>query len=160
MAKAAPKFLPREMSMADAVSDAMSELQALGEEMREAYDNTPESLQQSGVGEARGEAADNLENLNEPDVPEALQAVVVSWSVRELSPSAARKQSRSDRRDAALETLSAVTAKLEDIKDYEAKEGEAPEYTESQREEAESFLDEVQTLIDDAEAVEFPGMYG
>jgi hypothetical protein len=153
MAKAAPKYLAREMSMSEAVSEAMSELQTLAEEMREAFDNTPESLQGGGVGEARGEAADNLENLSEPDVPTSLEAIKVAWSVRELSPSKLRKQSRSDRRNDALETLSAVTAKLEEIKDDEASSEELAG-------DAETLRDEIENLMSDAENVEFPGMYG
>jgi len=148
MAKAAPKYLAREMSMSEAVSEAMSELQTLAEEMREAFDNTPESLQGGGVGEARGEAADNLENLSEPDVPTSLEAIKVAWSVRELSPSKLRKQSRSDRRNDALET-----AKLEEIKDDEASSEELAG-------DAETLRDEIENLMSDAENVEFPGMYG
>jgi len=175
MAKAAPKYEPREMSMSDAVSDAFSALESLGEEMRESYDNTPENFQQSGVGEARGEAADALENLSEPSVPSELEEIKVSWSVPVLSPSKARKQSRSDRRYDATATLQAVISALEDIRDYdqpenENEEGEAlkegdagyekPEYDEATVEAARDFIDEVQNLIDEAEAVEFPGMYG
>jgi hypothetical protein len=166
MTKAVPKYEPREMSIGDAVSDAFSALESLGEEMRESYDNTPENFQQSGVGEARGEAADALENLSEPSVPAELEEIKVSWSVPVLSPSKARKQSRSDRRYEATATLQAVISVLEDIRDYEpeldaegAVVGERL-YSEDQVSEADSFLDEVQNLIDEAEAVEFPGMYG
>ena len=69
------KLKERQLTIADAISEAYGELQTIGEEMREAFDNTPESLQSGGVGEARGEAADALENISELDVPEALQDI-------------------------------------------------------------------------------------
>jgi len=166
MVKAAPKYQARELTVADAVSEAFSELQQLGEEMRDAFDNTPESLQGSGVGEARGEAADALENLSEPDAPDELAAIMVNWSVRVRTPSQQRKLSRADRRDDATSTLSAVISKLEDIRDYEPEtddEGKVTgerEFSEEQVDAAGDFIDEVQNLIDEAEAVTFPGMYG
>ena len=153
MAKA--KFQDRELTIADAVSEAMGEIQSLAEEMREAFDNTPESLQNDGVGAARGEAADNLENISEPDVPNELQdeAFKVKWKVKILSPSAQRRKSRSDRRYEAVETLNQVVHTLEEIQDDEKLSDEV-------KNAATSFIDEVQKVIDEAEAVEFPGMYG
>lgn len=153
MAKA--KFQDRELTIADAVSEAMGEIQSLAEEMRDAFDNTPESLQNDGVGAARGEAADNLENISEPDVPDELQgeAFKVKWQVRILSPSAQRRKSRSSRRDEAIETLNQVVHTLEEIQDDEKLSDEV-------KNAATSFIDEVQSVIDEAEAVEFPGMYG
>jgi hypothetical protein len=163
------------MSISDAVSDAFGNLQALGEEMREVFDNTPENFQTSGVGEARGEAADALENLSEPYVPGELEGIVVSWSIPVLSPSKQRRQSRSDRRNDAIATLQAVVSRLEEIRDYEQpknenddgeelKEGqpgyEKPEYEQSAVDEADSFIDEIENLISEAEDVNFPGMYG
>jgi hypothetical protein len=44
----------------DLVEGAYAEIESLGEEMREAYENMPESLQQADIGQRRGEAADNL----------------------------------------------------------------------------------------------------
>lgn len=165
MAKAAPKFQAREMSIDDAVSEAHSELQQLGEEMRESFDNTPENFQSSGVGEMRGEAADALENINELSVPSELEGIKVSWSVPVRSPSKLRKLSRADRRDDATSTLNAVVATLDEIADYEPemKDGEPAgprTYSEEQVEEARSFRDDVQNMIDEAEGVTFPGMYG
>jgi hypothetical protein len=150
-----PTSIQRELTIEDAVSEAFGEIQSLAEEMREAYDNTPEALQNSGVGEARGEAADNLENISEPEVPTELQGdkFKVTWQVPVLSPSKQRKRSRSNRRYDAIETLNQVVARLEELKEDE-------EQSEEVREAAESFVDDVQTVIDEAESVEFPGMYG
>ena len=123
--------------------------------MRDAYDNTPESLQNDGVGAARGEAADALENINEPDVPTELQGdnFKVKWTVKILSPSAQRRQSRSDRRYEAVETLNQVVQYLGEIQDDE-------KMSDDVKDAATILIDEIQTVIDEAEAVEFPGMYG
>jgi hypothetical protein len=156
----APKTVDRELTIEDAVSEALGELTSLAEEMREAFDNTPESLQNDGVGAARGEAADALENISEPDVPEELRGdkFKVKWAVRVLSPSAMRRQSRSDRRYEAIETLSQVVNRLEEIEDEDNKFSK--EVSKEEREAADGLRDEVQAVIDEAEAVEFPGMYG
>jgi hypothetical protein len=151
----APTHRERELSIGDAVSEAFGELQTLGEEMREAFDNTPESLQQSGVGERRGEAADALENLTEPSVPKSLEPLVVKWQVRILSPSAERRKTRSDRRYEAVETLNVVKDFLDEIKDADKNL-----FSDDEKEEAETLRDEIENLVDEAESVEFPGMRG
>jgi hypothetical protein len=155
MAKRAPKTYERELTIEDAIFEAYGELQSLGEEMREAYDNTPESLQNDGVGAARGEAADNLENINEPEVPTLLQGekFKMKWTVRVHPPS--KRLSRSDRRYEAVETLNQVVAFLEEIQ-----ESEGDNYSSDEKQAASDFVDEVQQMIDEAENVEFPGMYG
>jgi len=147
------KLKERELTIADAISEAYGELQSLGEEMREAFDNTPESLQSSGIGEARGEAADSLENISEPDVPEVLQNIMVKWQVRQLTVKQQMKLSRSARRSEAVETLQQVIHCLEDLQDDEKTEAAI-------KDAATDFIDEVMQMADEAEAVEFPGMYG
>jgi hypothetical protein len=120
--------------------DARTDLEDLAEEMREAYDNTPESLQNSGVGERRGEVADELENLpSEEDVPEDLQEVEIEYPVLVKN-----KKSRSNRRDDAVSALQAIIEKIDG---------------ENLKSDHESFRDHVQELIDGAEAVDFPVMY-
>ncbi len=150
-----PKVRERELTIEDAVSEACGEIASLAEEMREAYDNTPESLQQSPVGEARGEAADALENISELDVPEELQGdeFKVRWRVHLLTPKQQMKQSRSARCAEAVTTLEQVVERLSLLQDDLA-------YTWAVREAATAFIDDVQGVIDDAEGVEFPGMYG
>jgi hypothetical protein len=151
-----PKTIERELTIEDAISEALGEITTLAEEMREAFDNMPESLQSSAVGEARSEAADNLENISEPDVPAELRGdkFNVKWTVRVLSPSAERKQSRASRRDEATEILTQIVVRLEELADGDSQ-------IEAQVKEAASvFVDEVQQIIDEAEAVEFPGMFG
>lgn len=151
------KTIERELTIEDAVSEAHGELVSLGEEMREAYDNTPESLQESPVGEARGEAADALENISEPEVPTELQGkkFKVKWTVRALTAKQQARRSRSARRDEAVETLNQVVLRLNEI--AEGSDGTLDQDT---KDAASNFEDDVQQIIDEAEAVEFPGMYG
>lgn len=153
------KFNDRELSIEDAISEAFGELQSLGEEMREAFDNTPESLQNSGVGEARGEAADALENISEPDIPTELQGdkFKVKWQVHAMTPKQQMKQSRSARRDDALATLNAVAYFLDQIDDEENSDAH---YSDEEKEAASTLVDEVRQMIDEAESVDFPGMFG
>lgn len=93
--------------------------------------------------------ASRLENLSEPDAPAELADITVSWQTAPVK----RRQSRASRRDDALCGLNAVVEKLDEIAEDETR-------SEDDREAATSLRDEVQSLIDDAEAVELPGMYG
>jgi len=127
--------------LGDIYRDEFAELTTLGEEMREAYDNTPESLQSSGVGEARGAAADTLEGLTEDEVPEAISTLEVDYPF-----DTKKKPSRSDRRDNAVAALSAIVDRLQE--DEKVSETHA------------DFLQGLEELISEAEGVEFPGMYG
>jgi hypothetical protein len=132
-----------ERTLEEAVSEAFSELEGLAQEMREAFDNTPESLQNSGAGEARGVAADTLEEISEAEVPEELKSLKVSWA---LFPK--KNKSRAARRDDAVTILDECIQMLADLED------------EAQKEAAEGFVDELENAKDTAESVEFPGMYG
>lgn len=166
MAKTAevPKYVSRSMSVGDAVSEVWSELQSLAEEMREAYDNTPESLQQGGVGEMRGECADNLEALDEPDVPD--WATGLSVTVSHRNPARPKKRpSRAYRRDQASGMLDAVVSDLRALADDEAELDKlARENPDRSRDDLESDLgdlaDALESLRDEADAIDFPGMYG
>lgn len=135
-------------SVADAVSEAWSIVEELASEMREAYDNTPESLQQSGVGEARGEAADALENLSEPEVPDAVSELRATFFRPKLPKRASRAQRLADGLIAAETAVGVVEEWLSENEGHE-------DY-----DEVESFRDELQDFVDEANNVSFPGMYG
>jgi len=145
------KTVEQKMSIEDAVSSAFGDLQALGEELREAYDNTPESLQASAAAQARDEAANILEGLNEPSIPDALKdafkVTQITRLVRVLTPKQQARLSRSARRDDACEWLSAVIDFLADVEGDNA-------------DEAAEFVIELEQLRDDADSVEFPGRNG
>ena len=143
MAKTKPAYITRKLTVADAVSEAYSILEELAGEMREAFDNTPESLQQSAVGEAREAAADALEGLSEPNVLDELGRLEFEYT----EPPPKRKQSRRDRRDQATALLSAVIAVVDNVDDENA-------------DPAVELRDELDDLMSEADSVEFPGMYG
>jgi len=205
-------------TVAEAITTAFSTIEELAEEMRKAYDNTPESLQNSGAGEARGEAADALEGIEEPEAPGSIQdlAVVVSQlplkrkasrgdrlahglayayaaiealenhTVEEPAPDAEGREPPKDNGDGTLTeyvddapgTLGArIMALIEGqvvtevtVRDdrggsgaitltYEAPTDSAPN-TEEQADDIQSLIEEVQTMIDEAEGVTFPGFMG
>lgn len=136
--------ITRQLTVEEAVSEAFGGITSLGESMREAFDNTPESLQQSAAGEAREAAADALEGISEIEVPEKLRELTLKFSTRTVPP---RKQTRSWEREEASSLLSATVERLEadDLKNNE---------------EAEELARELQDALDELDSVEFPGMYG
>ena len=176
---------PQQSTVGGLIEGAFSEIGSLAEEMREAYDNTPESLQQSGAGEARGTAADELENhVDAPDVHESLVDLPATYT-----PLAQRRRgySRSDRRSqatyelqVAVDALGEVVSSSEDAitaKEAEIEQAESGDATEEQknsldalqaelekleekRDAAQELIDELDNAISEVDGVEFPGMYG
>jgi hypothetical protein len=92
-----------------AIEEAYYELSVLGEEMREAYEGTPDSLKES-AGRSRELAADMLEDATAPFVPKAIENQSITWI--ELRGSPSRKLFRPARRDNATNALKACLAFL------------------------------------------------
>jgi len=136
------KYEVKEMELSQVISEACDRLSELGDEMQEAFDNTPKGLQGSAIGEARQEAADQLTGLDKPSYHESLEAIKVKVNVPVRTVSAARRLSRSDRRDDAVALLRAA---LETLQESESFSG------------VDELVSDLEQLIDDAEAVEFPG---
>lgn len=148
MRQTKPKFTEHKESIGDALGSAMSELESLGEEMRSWADNIEEKFSNTEKYERVSECADTLEGLSAPDVPESLEARIITYH-----QGTKKQMSRSDRRDDACSILESIVQELEDItSDEEAKQ--------DLKDEAEEFRDEVQNLIDEAQGLEFPGMFG
>jgi hypothetical protein len=146
------KVEPRKVTLENAVSEAFSELQSLAEEMREAFDNTPESLQRSGVGEAREAAADALEQIEKIEVPKPLKEIEIE--LLDLHQGGGKRGlSRPKRRDNAVNIIENVISLLDDIHGDEKK-------SEDIRDAANELRDSLENAKDSAEGVEFPGMYG
>ena len=76
--------------LAYAISEAFGEVHTLAEEMREAFSNTPESLQQSRMGQGREAAAVALD-LSQPYVPEILRDEKHQVEWREMHEGKERK---------------------------------------------------------------------
>jgi len=149
--RAKPKLIERKASLTDVLSEAFEELAELGNEMREAFDATPESLQQSGVGQAREAAADALECIEAPDVPAELAGVQVTWS--DVRRPRSRYVSRAMRRDDATAILTACVSALSEIADNESNPQDL-------RDEASNLCAEIEGARDEADYVDFPSMYG
>lgn len=151
----ASKYKVREASLADAANEAYSELQSLGEEMREWADNLEEKFSNTERYSRVSEAADTLEGLNEPNYPDWASNTKVQITELVKPP---RRQSRASRRDDACSILeSCMDACQEWLDEHtEVKEGADLELSG----EIEQLKDDLENLKDEAEGVEFPGMYG
>lgn len=164
-----PKTVERELSVADAISEIYGEFTALGEELREWYDNMPDGPQNGAKGSAVDEAAEVFEGLQEPDVLEALGALKFKFSVV-----AGRGNSRPKRRDDAVQVLDAVIQLLEEIDEDMLKKHahrsarlqalNLPELGTDKAKEmqgaAAGLHSELEEHKDGAEGAEFPAMFG
>ena len=97
------KFTEVEMELSNVIKDAYLALLELGDEMQEAFDNTPENFQGSAIGEARQAAADTLSALDQPSVHESLEATKVKVHMPVRTASQEGRLSRADRRDDAID---------------------------------------------------------
>ena len=139
----------RKALLADAISDAVSEIQGLAEECREVVDNAGDGgLSQTQRIQTLDETASTLENANEPDVAECLLGIEVEY--QDL-PQRKRGYSRADRCGQACYILEMCIGALEDFE--EKNPGDKAD-------EAESLRGDLESLKDEAEGVEFPGMFG
>jgi hypothetical protein len=149
-----PRMVELKSSVTGLIEEGLSELQSLGEEMRSWHDGMPENFQNGDKGSQVDEAASTLENLaTEVDVPEEGD-VEVTMTHRPLG----RKQSRSSRRDHAVAMLSAAKDKLEELRD--GQDEADPDDQGVDEVDYASAIEELENIISEAEAVEFPGMYG
>lgn len=136
------------------VADAFSELEGLGGELRDWYENLPDSLKdhRSDIEEA----ADTLEGLSEPDSP---PSQVAEMEVA-YAPLRKRKTSRRERGDQAAYELGVAIDYIEEfIDDEDHFLDMTPEDAEALKDELRSWSEEVQSVRDEAEGVVYPGMY-
>lgn len=67
----------KELSKAiDLIEQAKEIISAVAEEEREAYDNLPEGLQESEMGEKMSEIADDLEYVDLDEVVDTIQEII------------------------------------------------------------------------------------
>ncbi len=135
-------------SLEATVAEAYDKVDVLQSEMQDAFDSTPENLQYSHVGEARLEAASQLQDIaeNVPSVPESVGSVQVLYY-----PSI-QQSSRVGRADDAAATLRAVLLAVQIyIESAKLKKAELKEIQE--------FCDQLEADIAEIEEVEFPGMF-
>jgi hypothetical protein len=139
-----PKLVEYTTEIAGAIDDVFGDLEGLASDCFEAFESTPENLQQSYRMQVLENSADELENLQAPEVPEALGKVSVKYSLPKR-PYCSREARKSD----AATILEACTHTLEDIPDGD-----------DRRADAQALIDELRGAIDTIETCEFPGMCG
>jgi len=139
--------------VADAVENAKSELESLRDELQEWYDNLPEGFQSGDKGDQLQEAVSQLETAidNIQDVPDCLDEVKVIIKPLEDPRSA----SRADRGGQAAYELRQVAEHL----DGEGFMPEGKTLDEEQKDEVREFQETLASAADDADAVDYPGMY-
>ena len=150
------------------IADAFAELTTLGEEMRSWADNMPENMQSGSKYDEVTSAADTLEGLQEPDMSEIPDEV----KNKEVTYQKATKTSRAARRDEATGMLSAAAEALrEAAEDYNEPEdpkgadesdeavADTIQKAEDTKEAVTTLADEVTELQEEADGVQFPGMY-
>lgn len=138
----ARKLIQVDTTVGDAINTMCSCLEDLATELREWYDNMPENLQ---GGSKVDEAANVLEDISEPDVPDFIKEAPVTFQ----HPPPKKRQSRAARRDDAVAYGQAALEVIEER--LEATEGGDDHGA------LESLRDDVQEIIDNAEGVDFPG---
>lgn len=167
-------------SISDAISSGFSDLGELRDEMTEWRDNLEEKLSHTEKYERVSEAADLLENIadreSECELPDGAEDEAITWSHQ-------MKQSKKSPYPRWLRLQNAVMA-LESAKDAletqvgnfeekitelndpgeEEEDGEHDEEKAGELEEVKEALDEIirvlEEVVDEANGVEFPGMYG
>lgn len=132
------------------VDDAYGQVEELRDELQEAFDNMPESLQETEVAQARYEAASQLDEIagDQPSVPESIS------SLRIVHFPSLNSGSRAVRAANATDVLRAVLLATEQhMKEtVNLKKAELEEFRE--------FCEHLERHIDEIDSVEFPGMFG
>jgi len=147
------KFKIVECTLADAVSNGCSELTSLAEEIREVVDNAEGGLAQTQRIQTLGETADTLEQISEPTIEGEVAKEMVKYA--ESIPSGRKGLSRRIRCDNAINALDAAIEVLQEKSDNFT-EGEGG----SEEDPYKNLLDELEDIKGNAEACEFPGMFG
>jgi hypothetical protein len=137
------KFIEYETTIATAVEGAFADLTELADECREIVENASEGLQQTNSVQTFDMSANELENLEAPEVPAGLGEMPVKYSLPKR-----RYTSRAARASDAATVLESCVSALENIP-----EGD------DRRAEAQALIGDLQNAIDTIESCEFPGMY-
>ena len=138
-----PKLIDCSQSITEAIDCVFSDLGELGCDCREAVDTTPENFQQTERIQALEAAADELENLEALEVPEVLSKIPVKYSLPRR-----RYVSRDARASDAEAILTACQRALEVIADDDDRHADA-----------QSLIDDLQSVIDTLGQCEFPGAF-
>jgi len=146
------KFTRVKSTVADAVGEAWAELESLKDEFREMHDNCNEGLQQTQKMQTVDETASTLENMSEPEVPDWLcptEVTIQRWA----NARKGRGLSRADRCGQACDIIDSVVTELES-------EAKVDGVDQDKKEAVEALRDALEEIRNEAEGLEFPGMYG
>ncbi len=143
----------QEVTIADAVSNAYSELIELGEEMRSWADGMEEKFSGTEKYGVIDETASTLESLDEPTAPEWAQKTSIKYT--EL-PVRKRGYSRSVRLGQACSILDTCISACDE---YVTETSDNVDLKDT-HDAVEEYRNELEQLKDNAEGCEFPGMYG
>lgn len=133
------------MTVADAIADAFSEFESLGNELCEWADNIEEKFSNTSKYETLRASQETLEGLSAPDVPDEIGKLEI-----EVPVNSKKRLSRADRNADATIKLDIVIEKLDEL----------IEKTREDETDHSDLRDELDNAKAEVEAVEFPGMYG
>jgi hypothetical protein len=134
-----------ENTVSEGLVEAYFEISQLGDEMREAFDNTPEQFK-SNSGRDREIAADILEAVSHPGVPTSIAGKQhwIGWL--QMHAGKDGKLFRPARRDNALNCLRAALAYASKVSDDTS--------------DMVRFIEDTKIDIHNLETIHFPGMAG
>lgn len=133
------------IGLEDLVSSSFGDIEGLGDEIRERYDNYPENLQGTDKYEELGTCADSLEEIREVDAPDTnsiKEKQFVYLPVMNCS-------SRSDRLYSATHALKAAIEFLQTAENFKPEEVD----------DAKFWGEEIEEAIANTDDICFPGMY-
>lgn len=146
-------------STVSAISDAISDLTSLGDECREIVDNASENLQQTSRIQTFDETAGTLEGISEPDVPECVAELPITYS-EQISTRKGRGESRAVRCQNSLAVIQAAREAVDEWINTRTEELGDKVDDDEDVQAAVEFVGELENLESDIEGCEFPGMYG
>lgn len=143
-----------------AVEDAISNLEELGNECREIVDNASDGLKETSRIQTFDETAGTLEGISAPDIPECVADLPMTVTTQQ-STRRGRGESRAVRCANAVALLQAASEAAQQwLDDTDCQPEDMSSEKEEQRDEVQTFIDELDNIVGDAESCEFPGMYG
>lgn len=136
-----------------AVDDAINALLELGSELQEIVDNASGSnLEGTERIQTLTNTAETLTNLNEVSIEDWMSDLPITYT-ESVQTRKGRSESRLVQCDNYLSVLRAVISAGEDLIGSD-------EYDADHEEELQTFIDELQSIVDECEGLEFPGMFG
>jgi hypothetical protein len=156
------KTVERKADLSACISDAYSEIASLAEEMQEAYDN----MTGGGMSDDHpkvnlvSEARDTLEGKDEPEVPDVLDGIEVTWH-EQIPKDKRHKTARWARLANACAALGAAAEAVREASSDNGMEGpDAANYVEQFEEAQTELADALEETMGEVEGVEFPTMFG